>query len=101
MNHELIVVREQRMPSLLGLLLVVGFIVAFWKWFLLIVGIVSLLVLAYFFVQAIRKDAARQAALDAETLLRANRQLYGYMSGDPRATYGYDTEAPDGKESWR
>lgn len=87
--REVILVREARAPSLFGLLLVAGFILWLWKWVLLIVAVASALVLIYYLVKAFKKaNAEIDAALEA-TRQRADRQLDGWMAGDPRATYGW------------
>lgn len=87
----------QRTSSLFGLLLVAGFIVWLWKWVLLIVGICAALVLAYYLVKALAQRQAEQAAAIEATRQRADRQLNGWMSGDPRATFGWETT--DGKDA--
>lgn len=75
--------------SFLGGLLLLGLVLWLWKWVLLIVGIASVLVLAYFLTKAIVADRAAKQAAEESIKTRADRQLHGYMSGDPQATYGY------------
>lgn len=92
-RHDIVII--QNPPSLFGLLLVAGFIVVFWKWFLLIVGIISVLVLAYFLAKAVMARRAQQDAMIEATRQRADRQLSGWLSGDERAVFGWET---NGKE---
>jgi hypothetical protein len=89
MNHEVNVnIRQQEPVSVFWLLLFVAVVIFYWKWVLLIIGTLAALYLAWCLIKAARQDMAARRQMEADTRVRADRQLYGYMSGDPRATYG-------------
>lgn len=76
------------MGQLIGCLILVGLVAAFWKWILLIVVIVLVVKAAPAAWQEHQAELARRAGLAAAMAARADQQHAWWMSGDPRGTYG-------------
>jgi hypothetical protein len=71
-----------------GLLLLIGFVGAYFWWIIAAAAVAGFAWLAVRRYRAARAQAAERAARDAELAARADQQHQGVLQGDERGVYG-------------
>jgi hypothetical protein len=76
------------LAQFVGVLLVVGFIGAYFWWIVAAAAVVGAVLVTRRMLRAAQAQAADLAARNAELAARADQQHQWVMAGDPRGVYG-------------
>lgn len=97
-NRNVLIARGTQSVSMMGLLLVAGFIVWAWKYVVLVGAAVLVIGLLYLGLRQELKIRERERDAKAALVARADAQHNWVMQGDPRGTYGEDYQELDPPE---